>query len=142
MAKKDGGFSEAEREAMKERAAELRAEKGGKKKADNLQALLDKVAELEGPDQEIAATVHTIVTEAAPDLAARTWYGMPAWERDGAVLVFVQPAGKFGTRYSTLGFNVNAALDDGDLWATGFAVTKVTPAVRKKMVELITKATG
>jgi len=104
--------------------------------------LLDKVAELEGPDQEIAATVHTIVTEVAPDLAARTWYGMPAWERDGAVLVFVQPAGKFGTRYSTLGFNDNAALDDGDLWATGFAVTKVTPAVRKKMVELITKATG
>ena len=142
MAKKDGGFSEAEREAMKERAAELRAEKGGKKKADNLQALLDKVAELEGPDQEIAAKVHTIVTEVAPDLAARTWYGMPAWERDGAVLVFVQPAGKFGTRYSTLGFNDNAALDDGDLWATGFAVTKVTPAVRKKMVELITKATG
>lgn len=142
MAKKDGGFSEAEREAMKERAAELRAEKGGKKKADNLQALLDKVAELEGPDQEIAAAVHTIVSEVAPDLAARTWYGMPAWERDGAVLVFVQPAGKFGTRYSTLGFNDNAALDDGDLWATGFAVTKVTPAVRKKMVELITKATG
>lgn len=142
MASKDTGFSTAEREAMRERAAELRAEKGGKKKADNLQSLLDKVAELPSPDQEIAATVHRIVSEVAPDLDARTWYGMAAWERDGAVLVFVQPASKFGTRYSTLGFNDNADLDDGDMWPAGFAVQKMTPSVKKRIVELVTRAVG
>ena len=125
---------------MKERAEELRAEKGGRKKADNLQALLDKIAEMPDGDRQIAVALHQVVSEVAPDLAPRLWYGMPAYERDGKVLVFLQPAEKFETRYSTLGFNDVASLDDGDMWATSFAVPAMTPAVKKQMTALVTKA--
>lgn len=140
MAENTSGFSEAELAAMKERAAELRAEKGGKKKADNLQALLDKIAEMPEGDKEIAAAVHSIVTEVAPELAPRTWYGMPAWEKDGNVLVFVQVASKFGVRYSTLGFQDNATLDDGDMWPTSFAIPAMTDTVRERVRELVQQA--
>lgn len=139
---KTDGFTAQERAAMKERAAELRAQKGGKKKEANLQALLDKVAELPPADQKIAAGVHALVTELAPELEARTWYGMPAWARDGDILLFVQPAEKFGTRYSTIGFNDNAQLDDGQMWPTGFAVTTFSPAVRERVAELVRRALG
>jgi len=136
------GFTPEERAAMKERAAELRAEKGGKKKEAGLQALLEKIAEMPKADQEIAAGLHTLVSEIAPELEPKTWYGMPAYARDGAVLLFMQPADKFGSRYSTIGFNDNAKLDEGDLWPTGFAVTTFTPAVRKRIAELVTKSLG
>lgn len=136
------GFTAEERAAMKERAAELRAQKGGRKKEANLTALLEKVAELPPAEQEIAAAVHTLVTELAPQLEARTYYGMPAWAEDGSVLLFVQPASKFGTRYSTLGFNDNARLDDGELWPTSFAVPALTPAVQDRIAELVRRAVG
>lgn len=140
--KTDDGFTAEERAAMKERAAELRAQKGGRKKEANLQAVIDKIAELNSPDQEIAAGVHTLVSQLATDLEARTWYGMPAWARDGDILLFVQPAEKFGTRYSTLGFNDNAQLDDGDLWPSAYAVPAWTPAVEKQVAQLIRRAVG
>jgi uncharacterized protein YdhG (YjbR/CyaY superfamily) len=137
-----GGFTAEERAAMKERAAELRAQKGGRKKEAELQGLLDKIAEMPEGDQEVAAGLHTLVTEVAPQLQPRTWYGMPAYARDGAVLLFLQPAEKFGTRYCTLGFNDGARLDDGDMWPTGFAVTRLTPAVRETITALVRKAVG
>lgn len=135
-----GGFTAEEKAAMKERAAELRAQKGGRKKEADLQALLDTIAAMPPADQEVAAGLHTLITETAPQLDPRTWYGMPAYARDGQVLVFLQPADKFGTRYCTLGFNDNARLDDGDMWPTGFAVTRLTPAVRQRISELVRTA--
>lgn len=136
------GFSDAEMQAMRERAAELRAERGGKKKADNLQALLNKIAGLEGDDQKIGVLLHQVVTEVAPHLAPRTWYGMPAYEIDGKVLVFFQPSSQFGVRYSTIGFQDNAVLDDGDMWPISYAVPAYTEALRDKLVELVTRALG
>lgn len=138
----DDGFSAEERAAMKERAAELRAQKGGRKKEADLRNLLDKIAELPPGDREIAATVHVLVTEIAPELDARTYYGMPAWAKDGNVLVFVQPATKFGTRYATLGFNDNAQLDDGEMWPNSFAVPAMTDGVRQRVAGLIRRAVG
>ena len=136
------GFSAAERAAMKERAAELRAEgKKGAKKADGLQAVLDKIAEMDPDDRELAERVHVAITTAAPDLAPRTWYGMPAYANEaGKVVVFFQESGKFGYRYSTLGFQEDAQLDDGDFWPISFALLRWTPAVEKRVVELIRSA--
>lgn len=138
----DSGFSAAELESMKERAAELRAAKGGKKKADFLQALMDKIEELPEGDRELAIALHQIVTEVAPELTARTWYGMPAYEKDGEVLVFLQVTSKFGARYSTLGFNPNAQLDDGEMWPTTFAIPALTEGVRERMRALVIQALG
>lgn len=140
--KSDSGFSAEELSAMKERAAELRAEKGGRKKAEALDALQEKIDELPTGDREIAVALHQVVADVAPQLSPRTWYGMPAYEKDGSVLVFLQPAGKFGTRYSTLGFNDGAALDDGEMWATTFAIPALTDAVTDRMRELIGRAVG
>jgi uncharacterized protein YdhG (YjbR/CyaY superfamily) len=111
------GFTAEERAAMKERAAELRAEgKKGAKKADGLQALLDSIASMSPDDRALAERVHVAVSTAAPDLLPKTWYGMPAWTNaDGKVVLFFQNAGKFNARYSTLGFNDEANLDDGDM---------------------------
>lgn len=136
------GFTKAEQQAMQERAQELRAQKGGKKKADNLQALMDKVAELPEGDRAIAVALHQVVTEVAPDLAPRTWYGMPAYEKDGDVLLFLQPSSKFDVRYSTLGFNQGATLDDGDMWPISYAIPELTDPVRVKMTELVRAAVG
>ncbi|CCH74192.1 conserved hypothetical protein [Nostocoides australiense Ben110] len=141
-ATKEGGFTAEERAAMKERAAELKADKGGKKKADELQSLLDKIAEMPAEDRVIAERLHALMSKIAPDLAAKTWYGMPAYARDGKPLVFLQNAAKFGTRYCTLGFQDNAALDDGDMWPTSFAVTTWNDAVEKKVTALVRKAVG
>ena len=139
---RSGGFSAAERAAMKERAAELRAEgRTGAKKADGLQAVLDAIAKMAPKDRRIAERVHVVVTTTAPDLAPKTWYGMPAYaDTDGKVLVFFQDAGKFEARYSTLGFQDNANLDDGDIWPTSFALKKWSPAVEKKVIKLVKAA--
>jgi uncharacterized protein YdhG (YjbR/CyaY superfamily) len=139
---KSDGFTDQERAAMKERAAELRAEgKKGAKKADGLQALLDKIAEMAPDDRALAERVHVTVTEAAPDLAPKTWYGMPAYaDADGKVVVFFQDSGKFKYRYSTLGFQDAANLDDGDIWPTSYALMKWSPAVEKKVAALVKAA--
>ena len=138
------GFSAEERAAMKERAAELRAEgKSGAKKADGLQALLEKIAEMAPEDRALAERVHVTVTAAAPDLVPKTWYGMPAYTNaDGKVVVFFQDAGKFSYRYSTLGFQDAANLDDGDLWPVAYALTKWSPVVEKKVASLVKAATS
>ena len=136
------GFSAAERAAMKKRAAELRAEgKQGAKKADGLQAVLDSIAEMAPADRALAERVHVTITAAAPQLSPKTWYGMPAYANaDGKIVVFFQNAGKFGYRYSTLGFQDAANLDDGDAWPVTYALNKWTPAVAKKVAELVTAA--
>lgn len=137
-----GGFSEAEREAMKARAEELRAEKGGRRKATDLEKLLEVIEEMPEQDRAIAAGLHTLVSRTAPELDGRTWYGMPSWAKDGEILLFMQPSGTFGTRYSTVGFNDGAALDDGDMWPTSFAVTRLTPEVKERITELLGRALG
>jgi uncharacterized protein YdhG (YjbR/CyaY superfamily) len=136
------GFSAEERAAMKERAAELRAEgKKGAKKADGLQAVLDRIAEMAPEDRALAERVHVTVTATAPDLSPRTWYGMPAYANaDGKVVVFFQDSGKFNYRYSTLGFQDGANLDDGDLWPVSYALQRWSPGVEKKVVELVKTA--
>ncbi len=139
---KSDGFSAEERAAMKERAAELRAEgKKGAKQADGLQAVLDKIAEMAPQDRAIAERVHIAVTETAPDLAPKTWYGMPAYANaDGKIVVFFQDSGKFGYRYCTLGFQDSANLDDGDIWPTSYALADWSATVRKKVVGLVKAA--
>jgi uncharacterized protein YdhG (YjbR/CyaY superfamily) len=136
------GFSAEERAAMKQRAAELRAEgKKGAKQADGLQAVLDGIAAMAPADRALAERVHVTVTAAAPQLSPKTWYGMPAYANaDGKVVVFFQDSGKFKYRYSTLGFQDAANLDDGDLWPVAYALQKWSAAVEKKVVELVTAA--
>jgi uncharacterized protein YdhG (YjbR/CyaY superfamily) len=136
------GFSAAERDAMKHRAAELRAEgKKGAKKAEGLDALLEAIEKMAPEDRALAERVHVAVTSAAPDLAPKTWYGMPAYANDdGKVVLFFKDAGKFGSRYSTLGFEDAAHLDDGDLWPTTYALVTWTPAVEKKVLALVRSA--
>jgi uncharacterized protein YdhG (YjbR/CyaY superfamily) len=138
------GFSAEERAAMKERAAELRAEgKKGAKKADGLQAVLDRIAEMAPKDRALAERVHMTVTATAPELSPKTWYGMPAYANaDGKVVVFFQDAGKFSYRYSTLGFQDAANLDDGDLWPVSYALSKWSRVVEEKVVELVKAATS
>jgi uncharacterized protein YdhG (YjbR/CyaY superfamily) len=137
-----GGFSAEERAAMKQRAAELRAEgKKGAKKADELQAVLDGIANMAPQDRALAERVHMTVTATAPQLTPKTWYGMPAYANaDGKVVIFFQDSGKFNYRYSTLGFQDAANLDDGDLWPVSYAVQKWSPVVEKKVVELVKAA--
>jgi uncharacterized protein YdhG (YjbR/CyaY superfamily) len=136
------GFSAEERAAMKERAAELRAEgKKGAKKADGLQAVLDKIAEMAPEDRELAERVHVTVTATAPELSPKTWYGMPAYTNpDGKIVVFFQDAGKFSYRYSTLGFQDAANLDNGDIWPVAYALKKWSPMAEKKVIELVKAA--
>jgi uncharacterized protein YdhG (YjbR/CyaY superfamily) len=139
---KSDGFSAEERAAMKERAAELRAEgKKGAKKADELQALLDSIAQMAPEDRALAERVHRTVTATAPQLSPKTWYGMPAYANSaGKVVVFFQDSGKFKYRYSTLGFQETANLDDGDMWPVSYALQKWSPTVEKKVVELVKAA--
>ncbi len=136
------GFTAEERAAMKQRAAELRAEgKKGAKKADGLQALLEAIEKMGDTDRALAERVHVTVSSTAPDLTPKTWYGMPAYaNEDGKVVVFFQDSGKFNYRYSTLGFQDTANLDDGDLWPVSYALQKWSPAVEKKVVELVKAA--
>jgi uncharacterized protein YdhG (YjbR/CyaY superfamily) len=136
------GFTAEERAAMKERAAELRAEgRKGARKADGLQAVLDRIAEMAPEDRALAERVHMAVTAHAPELSPKTWYGMPAYANAaGKVVVFFQDAGKFGYRYSTLGFQEAAKLDEGDLWPVSYALRAWSPAVEKKVAALVKAA--
>jgi uncharacterized protein YdhG (YjbR/CyaY superfamily) len=136
------GFSAAEHSAMKERATELRAEgKKGAKKADELQAVLDSIAKMAPEDRALAEHVHLTVTATAPELSPKTWYGMPAYANaDGKVVVFFQDSGKFKYRYSTLGFQDAANLDDGDMWPASYALQKWSPTVEKRVAELVKAA--
>ena len=135
---KSKGFTAEERAAMKERAQELKAEA---RKADGESALLAKIAEMPEPDRGMAERLHAIITASAPGLAPKTWYGMPAYaNKDGKVVCYFTPASKFKSRYATLGFNDDAKLDEGAMWPTSFALTKLTAAEEKKIGALVKKA--
>ena len=136
------GFTAEERAAMKQRAAELRAEgKKGAKKADGLQAVLDAIAKMAPEDRELAERVHMTVTAAAPELSPKTWYGMPSYANaEGKVVVCFKNSGKFGTRYSTLEFQDATNLDDGVMWPVSYAIQTWSPAVEKKVAELMKAA--
>ena len=136
------GFSEIEREAMRQRAEELRAERGGRKKAESLQAALDAIASMPEADRVIAERVHAIVTRVAPQLLARTWYGMPAYADGKDVVCFFQGAAKFDARYATLGFNDAARLDDVEMWPVSFAIVDWSDAVAARVEELVRTAVG
>ena len=136
------GFTAAERAAMKQRTEELRAEgRQGAKKADGLQAVLDSIAAMAPEDRAMAERVHVTVTATAPELSPKTWYGMPAYANaDGKVVVFFQDSGKFNYRYSTLGFQDVANLDDGDVWPVSYALMEWTPLAEKRVAELVKAA--
>jgi uncharacterized protein YdhG (YjbR/CyaY superfamily) len=137
----EGGFSDAEKAAMKERAKELKAEaRASKKREDGERAVLEKIAEMPEPDRGMAERIHAIVTASAPELWPRTWYGMPAYARDGKVVVFFQGAAKFEARYSTLGFNDAAHLDDGSMWPTSYALRELTDVEEARIAELVKKS--
>jgi uncharacterized protein YdhG (YjbR/CyaY superfamily) len=135
--KKSKSFSAEERAAMKERARELKAES---ERADGESALLAKIAEMKGNDRAMAKRLHAIVKANAPGLSPKTWYGMPAYARDGKVVCFFKSAEKFKSRYATLGFGEEANLDDGAMWPTDFALKKLTDTEEKKIVALVKKA--
>ena len=140
---KSEGFTGDEKAAMRERAKELRAEaRRGKDRAAGESDLLEKIAEMPKGDRDMATRLHAIVTKTAPDLMPKTWYGMPAYARDGKIVCFFQSAAKFGARYATFGFNDTAKLDDGTMWPTSFALKKLTAADEKKIVALVKKAVG
>jgi uncharacterized protein YdhG (YjbR/CyaY superfamily) len=139
--KKSNGFTEEERAAMKERAQELKADTGAKKgKGDGEADVLAKIAAMPKADRAMAKRLHTIVKANAPTLSPRTWYGMPAYAKDGKVVCFFQSAGKFKTRYATLGFSDKANLDDGAMWPTAFALEKLTAAEEARIGALVKKA--
>lgn len=144
MAKTDtpGGLSQEERDAVKQRAKELRdQEKAGKNRAAGEQAVLAAIAQLEPDDRVLAEGLYRVVSEVSPDLVPKTYYGMPGFANaDGKMMVFIQPADKFKTRYATIGFEDRAALDDGDLWPVAFAIRNWTPAVAQKITELVRTA--
>jgi uncharacterized protein YdhG (YjbR/CyaY superfamily) len=135
--KKDTGFTAEERAAMKERARELKAEAS---KADAESDVLAKIAEMPEGDRAMAERIHAIVKASAPNLTPRTWYGMPAYAKDGKVVCFFKSASKFKSRYATFGFNDPANLDDGAMWATSFALKKLTAADERKIGALVKKA--
>lgn len=140
------GFTEQERAAMNERAAEAKAAArrgtGAKKAEADARDVQEKIAEMPEADRAIAAALHAIVEENAPDLAPRTWYGMPAYAREGKVVVFFKPAAKFKVRYAEVGFNEFARLDDGVMWPTAFAVTAMNDSVKQALTALVRKAAG
>ncbi len=135
------GFTDEERAAMKERARELKAEaRANKNKADGERDVLAKIAEMPEPDRAMAERVHAIVKASAPALSPRTWYGMPAYAKDGKIVCFFQSADKFKARYATFGFNDTANLDDGDMWPTSFALKALTAREEAKLGALVKKA--
>lgn len=135
------GFSEDERAAMKERAQELKKTKKASK-ADGESDVLEKIAEMPPADKAIAQRLHALVREHAPELSPKTWYGMPAYAKDGKNIVFFKSADKFKSRYATLGFEESAMLDDGSMWPTSYALTELTPELESRIVELIKRAVG
>lgn len=140
------GFTAEERAAMKEHAKEqkkaARRASEAEKAAEAERDVLDKIAAMDDPDRVMAERVHAVVTAAAPQLAPKTWYGMPAYALDGKVVCFFQSAEKFKARYATLGFSDLAKLDDGPMWAAGFALTEVTEEVEARIAELVKRAVG
>ena len=144
MAEKTEGLSEFEREAVKDRAKELRAEaKAGKTRAAGEKVIREAIDAMDGGDREIGEGFYRVVSEVAPQLMPKTYYGMPAFANgEGKVVVFMQPSVKFKARYSTIGFDDRAALDDGDMWPTSFAVLAWTPAVEARLRELVATAVG
>jgi uncharacterized protein YdhG (YjbR/CyaY superfamily) len=132
-----------ERAAMKEAVAEAkRAAKRGADEAAGEADLLAKIAEMPEPDRSMAARIHEIVKAAVPELASKTWYGMPAYTKDGKSICFFQPASKFNVRYSTFGFQPDAHLDDGAMWANAFAVLELTSEVEERIAALVKQAAG
>ena len=135
------GFTDEERAAMKERAKELKAEaRRSADKAEGEKDLLAKIAEMTEPDRSMAERINAIVKASAPDLSPKTWYGMPAYARDGKIVCFFQSAQKFNTRYATLGFSDSANLDEGHMWPTAFALTELTAAEEARIGALVRKA--
>ena len=135
------GFTAEERAAMKERAKELKAEaRANQNRAAGESDVLEKIAELPEPERGMAMRLHDLITGSAPDLAPKTWYGMPAYAKDGKVVCHFQSADKFKTRYATLGFSDLASLDEGAMWPTAFALTALTPEVEERVVALVKKA--
>ncbi len=131
------GFTTEERAAMRERAKELKA---AQSKADGERDCLAKIAEMQGSDRTMAERLHALITASAPDLAPRTWYGMPAYAKDGQLVCFFRSAQKFNTRYATLGFSDKAHLDDGTMWPTDFALTDMTADDEARIVALVKRA--
>ena len=143
MAEKRKGFTEEEKAAMKERAQELKADarRGSRaKKADGESEVLAKIAEMPEQDRAMAERIHDIVKASAPALSPKTWYGMPAYAKDGKVVCFFQSAQKFKSRYATLGFNDTANLDEGAMWPTAFALKELTPTEEERISALVKKA--
>ena len=137
------GFTDDERAAMKERARELKAAAKGKaSREEGERDVLAKIAEMPETDRVMAERLHAIVMRTAPDLVPRTWYGMPAYSKDGDVLCFFQAASKFKARYAMFGFSDKANLDDGAMWPTYYALTKLSPAEEKKLAALVKQAAG
>ena len=134
---KTAGLSAVEKAAMRETIAERKAAARG---VDGESAVLAKIATLREPDRSLAKRIHAIVKAAAPSLESKTWYGMPAYSKDGKVVCFFQPGNKFKSRYSTLGFQDAAKLDDGEMWPTSYALLKLTPADEKRIAALVKKA--
>jgi uncharacterized protein YdhG (YjbR/CyaY superfamily) len=136
------GFTDAEKEAMRERARELKAEvKWRKNKAAGTTDVLKKIEEMKEPDRTIAKRLHELIKGSAPDLSPRTWYGFPAYaNKEGDVVCFYQPAEKFGTRYGVLGFSDEANLDEDGMWPTAYAITELSPAVEAKITALVKRA--
>jgi uncharacterized protein YdhG (YjbR/CyaY superfamily) len=131
------GFTAEERAAMRERVKELKAEAS---RADGERDVLEKIAAMAEPDRAMAERVHAIVKASAPDLVPRTWYGMPAYARDDKIICFFRDARKFKTRYATIGFSDKANLDDGAMWPTDFALTKMTRDVEARITKLVKQA--
>jgi uncharacterized protein YdhG (YjbR/CyaY superfamily) len=135
------GFTDEERAAMRERAKELKAEeRANRSRADGERDVLEAIAKMKAPDRAMAERIHAIVTATAPDLMPKTWYGMPAYARDGKVVCFFKNADKFNSRYATLGFEEAANLDEGAMWPTAFALTKLTKADEAKIAALVKRA--
>lgn len=138
---KSSGFTDDERAAMKARARELKAEaRRDKSRADGERDALAKIAEMPAPERAMAERLHAIVKDSAPELAPKTWYGMPAYARDGKVVCFFQSAQKFNTRYATFGFSDEASLDEGAMWPTSFALQELTTADEARISALVKKA--
>ena len=135
--KKSKGFTDEEKAAMRERALELRADK-----TDGESAVLAKIAGMPEPDRSMAKRLHTIIKASVPDLSPKTWYGMPAYAKNGKVVCFFTAASKFKSRYASFGFNDSAMLDEGNMWPTSFALTKLTAVEEARITALVKKAAG
>ncbi len=141
----DNVWTDEERAAMQESARERKAasrRKGGDERVEGERDVLAKIAEMPEPDRAMAERIHAIVTTNAPSLVPRTWYGMPAYSRDGKVILFFKAKSKFKERYATLGFDQHASLDDGTMWPTSYALTELTTANEERITELVKKAVG